>query len=181
MKLFKKQNIVLMMLALLFIAPGLSAYIFYLHPQWLGAQAINKGVLLKPVVLIPAMKTEKKWSLVLWSPQACKKVCQQQLDQLGRIRLALGRRLYEVNQCLVTDGRQSPSRRLMLALHEHAIDWLPLSKEQINKLASMTTNPRIFIADPDGYLILAYASTAKPGDIFHDLKHLLNSPGSKSG
>ena len=104
MKNNRRNYIVLLLMLALFIAPGLSAYLFYNHLTWLGAAKTNKGELLNPPILLTKLGMDAKWRLILWSPTGCAQECIQQLDKLARIRLALGRRLYQVDSLLLLSG-----------------------------------------------------------------------------
>jgi hypothetical protein len=179
MKNNRRHYIVLSLLALVFIAPGISAYFFYMHPQWLGHTTINKGRLLNPPQLLTSLTDNSpatKWQLILWSPTACEKKCLKQLDKLARIRLALGRRLYDVTPRLLLGAQASPlSQDLIntLADQDITVVQLPLTIEQ--QIPALQNHLEIFIANPENYLVLAYQTTVKPADIFHDIKHLLTT------
>ena len=207
MKIFRYNYIVLFILGAVFAAPGIAAYLFYLHPQWLSSTTTNKGVFLDPPVLLAhrderdgalhpkaldfdAHNTGKhavtakvldvsagpKWRLVLWSPTACEQRCLDQLDKLARIRLALGRHLYEVEpQLLIADNAEPLSPGLVSALQEQDIHVLRFPIEAQKRVPVLKSRLEIFIANPDNYLVLAYLPTVKPGDIFHDIKQLLNT------
>lgn len=177
MKMTKRNSLILLLLALLFAAPGLTAYLYYLHPQWLSARSTNKGQLLNPPVFLAKSGGGKaKWSLILWNPDNCATSCLQQLDKLARVRLALGRRLYEVENYLVlVEGSQQSPIALTHSLHEQDIRVLRLSKSASTHLSILNDKPQIFIANPQGYLVLTYTVTTQPGDIYHDLKQLLNT------
>lgn len=181
--MIKRNYFILLLLALLFAAPGLTAYLYYLHPQWLGATTTNKGELLTPPVLLTKVLSEKsKWRLIFWNPNNCEVACLQDLDRLARVRLALGRRLYEVEQWLVSaEGDQQMSMALTNTLQGQDIHVLRLSKNDRADLPVLKDEPEIFIANPDGYLVLAYPASAKPEDIYHDIKQLLNTTEKKSG
>ena len=179
MKMVRRNYIVLLLLALLFAAPGLSAYFLYTHPEWLGDSRTNRGVLLNPPVLITHVGTSTerhKWQLVLWSPMACEQSCVEQLDKMARIRLALGRRLYEVRPRLLM-GANTPqlSPKLVNALREQDIDLQKLSLGERENMPVLQEHLEIFIANPDDFLVLAYQPTVKPDDIFYDIKQLLNT------
>ena len=176
MNIEKRSYLILILLALVFVAPGLSAYFFYTHPNWLGSTTTNKGVLLDPPVLLaPLGKPGPKWRLVLWSPAPCDATCITQLDKLARIRLALGRRLYDVKVQLVL-GHQAPqvSKDLLKTLQDRDIDELKLSDDEQASMPVLQSHLAIFISNPDHYLVLAYQPTVEPGDIFNDIKQLLN-------
>ena len=182
MNMLKRHYFVLLLLALLFASPGLAAFLFYKNPQWLGAAATNKGQLLNPPELIAGIKAKPKWRLILWNGKDCADSCLKQLDKLARIRLALGRRLYEVDQWLILAndaGALPESLTQMLAEHDIHILYLPTETPKNSLLVN--GDPQVFIANTSNYLVLAYALHAAPQDIFHDLKQLLSTTEKKSG
>ena len=175
MKRMAQNKLVFFFLGLLFIAPGLSAYVVYMHPQWLSQATTNKGHFLKPPRPLSALGDEKTWRIVLWSPNGCDTDCMAQLEQLERVRLALGRRFYDVQFWLVQRADAPPvPPKMMNALRYHAIHWLTLSTEEITQVA-LPSSPAIFLANPMHYLVLEYSITSEPNDIFHDIKLLLTA------
>ena len=180
MNSIRRHYFILIILAFLFAAPGILAYIFYNHPHWLSASSTNKGELLNPPILlnhrrVEVRKADVKWALVLFSPSACEKRCINQLDKLSRIRLALGRHLYEVESRLLL-GPNTPQLPMELtnAMHEQDIHIEKLSTEENQQLALLPNHLAIYIENLDGYLIMAYPEEASSEDIFHDIKQLLN-------
>lgn len=174
MKRARHHYVVLLFLGLLFAAPGIAAYFFYLHPSWLNSVTTNKGTLLTPPVLLTHSAGHSKWRLVLWSPNACEANCIEELDKLARIRLALGRHLYKVDSQLVIDaGAPLIPELLMNAMKEKDIQLIKLTQDEREKMPMLDDHLAIFIVNPNDYLVLAYQPTAKPGDIFHDLKQLV--------
>ena len=184
---------VLLGLILLFAAPGLAAYALYQHPQWLTSTT-NKGVFLKPPVLVNALKklpnskmtlghqglrpssSAPKWQLVLWNPGACQKKCMAQLEQLARVRLALGRRLYDVEfQLLLEDSSPLLAKQWVVALRDQDIKVTRLTTKTPQRSAVLGNHPAIFIANSDGYLVLAFHPDANPDDIYHDMRQLLTT------
>lgn len=163
----------LLLLVCLFIAPGLGAYVFYMHPQWLPHATTNKGELLTPPILLQDLSKSTKWRLILWSPTACDKKCMHQVDKLARVRLALGRRLYHVETWLLIGDDE---KKLPVAYANTLIEQDVLFKRLSDaKRLSAYTDRKIFIANEDNYLVLAYSASTKPADIFHDMKQLLTT------
>ncbi len=174
MKTTHRHFIICLLLVFLFAAPGLSAYFLYFHPQWLSATTTNKGELLKPPVLLPELSTKPQWQLVLWSPDVCDTSCIAQLDKLARIRLALGRRLYDVDLCLLQGPEAKPlSASLANTMQQPGMSMVRLSADASQKLSTSHRQPELFIANPEHYLVLAYPLTAEADDLFHDIKRLL--------
>ena len=175
MKRIAKPKLLFFFLGLLFIAPGLSAYVVYMHPQWLNQTTTNKGHLLKPPRPLSALGDEKTWRIMLWSPNGCDPDCMAQVEQLERVRLALGRRFYDVQFWVVqrADAPRVPSK-MRKALRHHAIHSRTLSTKEIEQVA-LPSSPAIFLVNPMHYLILQYSITSEPNDIFHDIKLLLTT------
>jgi cytochrome oxidase Cu insertion factor (SCO1/SenC/PrrC family) len=175
----KKQSskyYILLLLIAVFTAPGITAYVFYQHPQWLGSQKINKGTLLNPPVAMDTFAGKAKWRIVYWSPTLCDAVCVQQLDTIARMRLALGRKLYQVDQWLILGDKTSIlSADLLSATKELDFQVAPLSNADETVQATLSSKAKVFLADPNNYLILSYEVPVNPNDVYKDLKLLLNA------
>lgn len=182
MKKMKRNYTILLILAVIFALPGLAAYEFYAHPQWMRQVKVNKGELLNPPELLANVNAKPKWRLIFWSPGNCETECLAQVEKLARVRLALGRRLYQVDELLVINNpARTIPKNVMKAFLDKDIQVLRLSDEQRSKQPALTATAKIFIANPEDYLILAYDITTKPGDIFHDIGQLLSVAEKKNG
>lgn len=178
----KRNYTLLLILAVIFALPGLAAYEFYTHPEWMRQAAINKGELLNPPELLANVNAKPKWRLILWNPGHCDSQCLEQIEKLARIRLALGRRLYQVDELLLLNNSDSALPKMLLrTFQDKEIHVMGLSEAQRQAQPALVDKPRIFIANPDDYLILAYGTDAKPGDIFHDIGQLLSVAEKKNG
>lgn len=169
-------------LAIVFSAPGVLASFFYQHSDWLGAHKVNKGHLLVTPVPLNALGSESKWKLVLWRGQGCNKKCLNALDRLARLRLALGRKLYKVEQWLVMSTAFpiiSEETNVFLKAADFHLSYL--SNEEERKLKRLSKKNKIFIASPKNELILDYEVGVDPQDIYKDLNVLLNASEQKSG
>lgn len=167
------KYLVLISLILLFIAPGIGALYFYQHPQMLHASKTNKGFLLEQPVAIASLKSEK-WALVLWEPKKCGASCIADLETLAKVRLALGRKLYEVDQRLLIEEQNVKSDLLHNQLQNLDFKLAAMNSIEKNNHLDLFKNRTIFIADPQGFIILKY-QTVNPDDIYKDLKLLLNT------
>jgi hypothetical protein len=174
-KQLSKYYVVFILLTL-FTAPGVTAYLFYKHPSWLGSARTNKGVLLSQPVELTSIEGKTKWRLLFWTPKSCEQECLRQLDTLGRVRLALGRKLYQVDQMLLL-GEEQPEQiaAIKKELQDKDYQISSLSARDKQQLAQLSNKPQIYIMNPDGYLVLSYNSGTKPGDVYKDLKTLLNA------
>ncbi len=181
MKTLRSKYFIIFLLALMFAAPGITAYIFFQHPSWLGSSTVNKGTLLNPPTVLNSLDDQQKWRLVLWSPNDCDKTCLTQLDMLARIRLALGRKLYNVDQWLVLGKNASSlSEETLALLREQDFHVVQLSDDEMSMMHVLSSQSKVYLANPDKYLILSYQSQVDPDDIYKDLKLLLNTTETKS-
>ena len=175
----KKQVIkyyILLLLAIIFAAPSIAAYLFYQHPSWLGTARVNKGVLLSPPVVLDALKGNTKWSIIFWNPGVCDNSCLEQLNTVARIRLALGRKLYQVDQWLILDDNAPLlSKKQQSLLKEMDFKVAHLSATETQTKNSLFSEAKVFLADPGNYLILSYSFQIRPEDVYKDLKLLLNT------
>lgn len=172
---------VLLLLATMFAAPGITAYLFYQHPEWLGTSKINKGTLLSPPIALNSFDKQSKWKIVFLSPGGCKKDCIQQLNMLARVRLALGRKLYQVDEWLVLDEQSSlVAEELKPLLKEQDINVITIPAAEMAKIKDLPAKATIFIVNPENFLILSYQAGGNPDDVYKDLKLLLSTSEHKS-
>ena len=191
MKIMSRHSLILYLLALVFFAPGLAALYFFHHPSMLAGSSTNKGEFMRPAQLIKSFTRLKgkskplddgkpKWHLVLWDPNECQDECIQLLEKLTRIRLALGRHFYDVNEALLVREAPIPDNPKLSEWQARGVDVVRLSNEDEGILLAISKESRIFIANPSGYLIFSYGLTTPPDDIYRDLKQLLSTTQTKS-
>lgn len=189
MKIQSPNTVVLCVLAILFLAPGLAAIYFYQHPERLNWHTTNKGALLKPPMRIASLlksraharKEEPQWHLLLWTETGCDEACMEPLKQLRRVRIALGRHFYEVDEAVMTGPFSHPMPSSLLEfMHQHALDVVHLPRNEASRVLAYADDMRIFIANQAGFLVLSYAATVDPDDVYHDLKQLLTTTQTPS-
>jgi hypothetical protein len=180
----KKQQLkyfTLLILVMTFAAPGIMAYLFYQHPSWLGSTKTNRGRLLASPIQLDVFNGNPKWKLVYWKPEGCDKSCLNQLNAIGRVRLALGRKLYQVDEWLILDHtNELEASELRPIFKEQDIHVTTIQKFEAEKLAGLPKNEAIFIVNPGNFIILTYKVGGNPDDIYKDIKLLLNTSELKS-
>lgn len=170
----QRHTLLFLFLGLVFAAPGIAAYWFYTHDTWLTQSTTNQGTLLNPPLQLPLPLTPKKWHVVLWAGDGCDRACIAALDKIARVRLALGRRLYEVIPTLLLDATApSLSPDLLSTLQAQEIQVLRWSESTPWPL--LDKNSPLVLADPAYRAILIYPLSTPPDALFHDLKQLLRS------
>ena len=178
MNLFMRNKKIWLALLLVFIAPGILAFVFYMNPSWLRGLPTNKGLLIRPPVQMSFldMPSKGKWHLTVWCPKGCDAACIHTLDEMARVRLALGRRLYQVDLWLL-QAKQGElcQQKVADALKAEDVRTQMLSAEEQASMTLFDGNEKVFLADPNQYIVLEYAASGKASDVFQDLKRLLNT------
>ncbi|KTD75520.1 hypothetical protein [Legionella waltersii] len=170
------KYLTLLILAMTFAAPGIMAYLFYQHPTWLGSAKTNRGRLLASPIQLEVFNGNPKWKLVYWKPEGCDKTCLNQLNSIGRVRLALGRKLYQVDEWLLLDhANKLEASELRPIFKEQDIHVTTIKKLEAAKLAELPKKETIFIVNPDNFIVLTYKEGGNPDDIYKDMKLLLNT------
>lgn len=168
----KRVYVIMGLLVVLFMAPGMIAYVVYLHPTWLSNKT-NHGTLLQPPRLLSTQNNrkksnDKKWQILYWSPQGCEQRCIQRLDDLARMRLALGRRLYYVDLILaVNKPLDSMTASVQAVVHKMDAHLVQMDASQLGP------EPAVYLVNPQQYVILSYTSDQSVQDIFHDLQKMV--------
>jgi len=171
------KRFVVFVLAIIFLAPGLMAYLYYSHPNWLRGSSTNRGQLITPVYYLKSLDNRQRWRLIYWNPLPCSTACMQRVDALARVRLALGRRLYQVDACLILPHQESfLNQQQTKILQDEDICVLKLPNSAQSDSTTLGKQPAFFIVSPNNALVLTYPVTANSDDLFHDIKQLIAAP-----
>lgn len=160
----QKKHVKRLMISLgvLFIIPSIAALLLFYYPSIIKLGTNNRGQLLNPPLQLSELsETNKKWSVLI----VCETECKPTLDKIKRVRMALGRGMYRVNQLLISKQQFTARERSELA-NKSLFDTQIISLKQQLK-------PGIYIGDPKGVVMLSYPLKAKPDDVYTDLTHLL--------
>lgn len=171
----RKPLIVLFSLFLICALPVVGAYIlYYLRPD---LPRDNHGTLLKPTIpladLAEVTLEPKHWWFVYVEPGPCDATCQKDIVTIRQVRLALGVDTRRVNRLLVMTHLQ-PN----LFKHIEQPDLISLSSplERISQLASKANLPVVeglYVADPQGRIMMHFGANLEPKPIYKDMKRLL--------
>lgn len=161
-------------LVLLFVMPGVVAYFFYINPNWSLGKETNKGSFIKPPVLLSEFKPNNHWRLVYYSANTCGAICLGNLDKLSRVRLALGRRLYNVDiYLLLTKHGLDITEKQKKLLRDIDINVLKFDANDLHAQSIFKEQDAFYIVSPENYAILTYQVATPPDDIFQDIKKLV--------
>lgn len=170
----RKKNLSLIILVALFIIPGVAAVTVYKSLGWFSLQTTNRGEFIKPPLLLTELKKNKKWHLLYYKRGSFDERCMGDIDKVVRIRLALGRMLYNVDLVLVLPSyAQSLSEEQEKILQDANVFVLKLPSTNRDYQYIFAGERGFYIVSPENHMILKYAADVASEDIFQDLKKLV--------
>jgi hypothetical protein len=180
-----RHKAVLWLVALVCFGPVIFATLLYYGPwgvDWLPKLAGSRVMLAAPVPLPEEWLGEGgppyRWSLIYARMTACEQQCAQHVERLLQVQLALNRDQDRVQRILLHVGALSPladreliTRRLDDAAGEGVAAALG---------AEPMAAGRVYVADPQGSIILSYPAEVEQKELLRDLKRLLSASGKGS-
>ncbi len=184
-------RLVVLLLFALFFIPVLSAYLLNVfNPGWLPFGTTNHGTLLDPARAVPlktlvgvdgerlqAEATPDKWTWLFIAPPACDEACQTSLYNMRQARLALGKDANRLRRVYVSTEpwEDTASASLMqehpgLVLSVVAPDWV--AAFAVDEQAPLEAG-RVYLVDPQGFLVMYYEPQSAPAGLLKDIKRLL--------
>jgi len=174
----KSNRKTLIALALLFSLPVVLAFMMYASGKYPTGQLVNHGRLVKPVASLKPFFNNYptgKWALMFVGDERCLDQCLRATDQIGRARLALGKKGWRVKQFLILPKQFQSSSQFISSLP--AATFLALKAGDYQALANLlaTSNEKAFLAlaDPAGNIVLTYQANTKAKALYEDLQRLL--------
>jgi hypothetical protein len=181
----------LWILVALFGMPVIAAWFFYLNPEYLPENRVNRGEILErqvpldddlgladsdgvPFDLTPL---DGKWTLVALEQPPCGEDCRQRAVTLRQIRLAVGESRYSVERLVVftaptdTTNLAADFDGMHIAFANAAV-WRRLRDGLGQGDAALG---RLYIRDPMGNLMMRYAPDAPGADTLKDMERLLKA------
>ena len=168
-----KSRIKLLVLGLVGFGPLLLAYTIYFYfPDLLPSSTTNHGELIDPPIFIDEAKTsndlEGSWALILIEDQ-CADDCEQLRYLATQVVKGLGKDSERVRNVVIQD--------LSLSTNEKSLvndNFLYFTSGKVAELALISNGrPGLFLKDPNGNVILFYATDKAGKPMLKDLKHLL--------
>lgn len=135
---------------------------------WQPSKTGNRGELLQPPPVVKAQLPEAatgKWVLILVPETACDARCADQLDALRRVQVSLNKEMGRLRRVVMA---ADPADAGLSHAQASQPDLLVARRD-----AAWTAPAGIYVADPEGNLILRYAPDAELKDIRSDLDRLL--------
>lgn len=164
----------LLLVASLFLVPLAAAVALYFSFNWRPAVGAH-GELIDPPRPLPAQALHGQWSLVYLAGSDCAERSPAVLEELARLRLALGKDAPRVRRVLLQAGECAGAK-----LPSGESDLLVLAAAVPEGAALRALFPPatdgahgIYIVDPHGNLLMSYPATGSARGLLKDLERLL--------
>ncbi len=189
----RRQGRVVIGIALLFFVPlGFAFYLYFGQGTWRPAALVNHGELLVPPRPLPPLVLPLagsgatrpsfllgKWTLLYVGPGVCGEHCRAALYNTRQVRLALNRDMDRVQRVFVASGACCDEEFLK---KQHPDLITARATAAAAPLLALLPTPhgvapdeaaQVYLIDPNGNLMMTYASDSKPKGMLEDLKRLL--------
>ena len=115
----------------------------------------------------------RPWQLVLKVEDNCQQDCLANLDKLSRLRLSMGRKLYDLDLVLLLPSSQKLSPKLKAQLDNQNILWSFLGNNEASKWVPEVKDEMIILFGPDHQAVLKYPTVFESKKLAHDLQLLI--------
>lgn len=167
------------MIALLFFGPFVLATLAHKMGWTPSGDSVNRGQLIQAEIPLLAqalqiderdetIELRKKWSLLLFVPNACGEACKAEIEKFEIVHFRLNRDIERVQFVVVNDQSsvESPfARKVTKGASENAL------LESVENLELATEG--LYVVDPLGFAVSKYALDSGAEDLQKDLKRLL--------
>jgi hypothetical protein len=173
----KKSRLTLLLLLAVFLVPALGSWLLYAYRDQMHLGTTNKGEFVQPprqldpaVLGLPAGYFAHHQTLIYVGGLNCGAQCRDALKAMLATQQALGekselvQRLYLAQGVPPTDLRNNDP-----ALTARG----PVVKDTLKPFAAEESPKYIYLADPNGYVVMRYSLAQDPKFILIDLRHLL--------
>jgi hypothetical protein len=165
----------LWILIVLFSLPLWGAYYLSQHSSWIKQlKTTNYGTWVNPPLNWTTLdKQARPWNLVVWMPDGCDQACFDNLNQLAKIRLAMGRKLYLLDIGLVLPQSQTLSKTIAQDCKEQDIRVIYIGNDYLDAWRTRFAMQPIILFAPEHQALLMYPLYPDAKKLYHDLQQLI--------
>lgn len=195
----KSNRKTLIFILLVFALPSVFAILMYVS-GWRPASTQNHGELILPVRHIPdrAMRNidgesvqffelHRKWTMIYFDSASCPDECMKQLYFMRQIHNSQGKNLDRIQRIFIytgSDGLNTLKSKLvdypnMLVWTTDQTELSKLRHDFGIELNAAVTERSIYLMDPQGNLMMRYATGIEPAGMRKDLERLLKYSSEK--
>lgn len=169
----------------LFFGPLLVAWIWFFQFDDVRPGTVNKGDLVAPVVPLADLRLfargepqsealfEGDWSVVVLAPEQCDDACTRALFITRQVWIRLNKDADRVRRILLAGSDATFPVNEHRDLRVYDVDENALARFSDPHRAELSGGDRIYLVDPQGYLMMSYPLDFTPEMLNDDLKRLL--------
>jgi hypothetical protein len=173
-KNISKKYTSILILIFIFSLPFFAAFYLFSHPELLRYfSSTNYGKWAPKMTWQFNEKQARPWQLVYWHESVCLTDCIEQLDRLGRIRLAMGRKVYNLDIVLLQPEGTLVSKELQKQLQEWNMYYQTIPSQQVDIWNQKFKDYPIVLFDEKHQSILMYPLNLDSKKAYHDLQVLV--------
>lgn len=179
----KPAHHTLLLLAAVFVLPFIiGTGLFW--SGWRPGKFVNHGELLQPPRLLPesglthadgrplpTSEFRGKWLLVMPVDQTCDATCQQNLQQMRQVHIALNKEQSRLQRVFISSGALDPA---LVKMQQDFPDLVVASTANLAWRSALDVSGQtIYVVDPLGNIMMRYANPADMRGVLKDLERLL--------
>ena len=173
---------------LLFFGPiFIALWLNIARPPWFAFGSVNHGVLIDPVRRadpdglrwVDGDQPSRgdpfvdNWTLVILGTGPCAIGCREVLEETRTVRRALGREMDRLQRLLVIDETHRAGWLKVTPSHRHDLVVTTATTRWLERFAGTGHEDRLFVVDPQGYVIVRYPIGTAAKALTRDLERLL--------
>jgi len=181
----RSAQLTLLLLAAIFFLPFvIGSALFWL--DWRPVKSGNHGELVQPPRPLPEtglqqadgrpMPTSEllgKWLLLLPAGESCNDMCQQNLQQMLQVHIALNKEQKRLRRVLIMSRVKEPALAEVQRRYPDLVVAIVNADAVVWKKALDGHGEELFVVDPFGNIMLRYADPANMRGVLKDLERLL--------
>jgi len=172
----RKNRLTLLLLLAIFLAPALGSWLLYANLDKMHLSTTNKGEFVQPPrqievagLALPADYFAHHHTLIYVGGPDCTADCRRALHVMQGTQLALGEATGQVRRLYLA---ASPAA-VASVQGDAGLTALDATGKPALKAFDADASQYIYLADPNGYVVLRYRLSEDPKRILIDLRHLL--------
>ena len=175
----KKNRLTLLLLLAVFLVPALGSWLLYAYRDQVHLGTTNKGEFvqpprqLDPVSLgLPTGYFAHHQTLIYLGGADCGAPCRDALRVMQGTQQALGEKSALVQRLYLSAGEPVPE----LTANDSGLTARgPIAADTLKPFAEEEARKYIYLADPNGYVVMRWSLAEDPKFILIDLRHLLGA------
>ncbi|HEY3645366.1 MAG TPA: hypothetical protein VGM16_08515 [Gammaproteobacteria bacterium] len=175
----KKNRLTLLLLLAVFLVPALGSWLLYAYRDQVHLGTTNKGEFVQPArkldpvgLSLPVTYFAHHQTLIYVAGPDCGNPCRDALRVMQATQQALGEKSALVQRLYLSPRAPRPD---LVAADPALTARGPVPNDTLKPFAQEDAPKYIYLADPNGYVVMRWSLAQDPKFILIDLRHLLGA------